>query len=58
MYEEIRDRAITNLEKKRKKVRAMQIVGVIMGSVALFLFFVIQYRAIKVRVIVKARVYL
>ncbi len=40
MYEEIRDRAITNLEKKRKKVRAMQIIGVIFGSAALFLFFI------------------
>ena len=38
MYEELRDRAITNLERKRKKVRAMQIVGVIFGSMALFLF--------------------
>ena len=38
MYEELRDRAITNLERKRKKVRAMQIVGVIFGSFALFLF--------------------
>ena len=40
MYEELRDRAITNLERKRKKVRAMQIVGVIFGSIALFLFFI------------------
>ena len=38
MYEELRDRAISNLERKRKKVRAMQIVGVIFGSIALFLF--------------------
>jgi len=38
MYEELRDRAITNLERRRKKVRAMQIVGVIFGSLALFLF--------------------
>ena len=38
MYEEVRDRAIDNLKKKRKKVRAMQIVGVIFGSLALFLF--------------------
>jgi len=38
MYEELRDRAIINLERKRKKVRAMQIVGVIFGSLALFLF--------------------
>ncbi len=38
MYEEIRDRAITNLDRKRKKVRAMQIVGVIFGSIAMFLF--------------------
>lgn len=40
MYEELRDRAITNLERKRKKVRAMQVVGVIFGSIALFLFFI------------------
>lgn len=38
MYEEIRDRAITNLERRRKKVRAMQIIGVIFGSMAAFLF--------------------
>lgn len=40
MYEELRDRAITNLERKRKKVRAMQIVGAILGSIAVFLFFI------------------
>lgn len=40
MYDELRDRAIINLEKKRKKVRIMQIVGVILGSVSLFLFFI------------------
>ncbi len=38
MYEDLRDRAITNLEKRKKKVKAMQIVGVIFGSVALLLF--------------------
>ena len=38
MYEDLRDRAIANLEKKRKKVKAMQIIGVIFGSVATFLF--------------------
>ncbi|MDF1696305.1 MAG: hypothetical protein P1U56_10750 [Saprospiraceae bacterium] len=38
MYKEVRDRAISNLERKRKKVRAMQIVGVIFGSIAMFLF--------------------
>ncbi len=38
MYEELRDRAIENLERRRKKVRAMQVVGVVFGSVALFLF--------------------
>ena len=38
MYEELRDRAIANLEKRRKKKKAMQIVGVIFGSLALFLF--------------------
>lgn len=40
MYEDLRDRAIANLERKRKKERAMQIVGVILGSVATFLFFI------------------
>ena len=40
MYEELRDRAISNLERKRKKVRAMHIVGVIFGSIATFLFFI------------------
>ena len=38
MYEELRDRAITNLKRRRKKIRAMQIVGAILGSLALFLF--------------------
>ena len=38
MYEELRDRAITNLERKRKKVRVMQVIGVIFGSLMLFLF--------------------
>lgn len=38
MYDELRDRAIRNLERHRKKVRAMQIIGVILGSIALFLF--------------------
>ena len=38
MYEELRDRAIINLERRRRKVRAMQIVGVILGSIAIFLF--------------------
>jgi len=37
MYEEIRERAITNLEVRRKKVRSVQIIGVIFGSVVLFL---------------------
>lgn len=40
MYEELRDRAISNLEKRRKKIRAMQIIGVVFGSAATFLFFV------------------
>ena len=38
MYEDLRDRAIANLEKRKKKVKAMQIVGVIFGSVAVFLY--------------------
>lgn len=38
MYDELRERAIQNLEKRRKKVRVMQIIGVVFGSVALFLF--------------------
>ena len=38
MYEELRDRAIRNLERRKKKVRAMQIVGVVFGSMILFLF--------------------
>lgn len=40
MYEDLRDRAIANLERRRKKVRVMQIIGVIMGSIATFLFFI------------------
>lgn len=38
MFEELRDRAIINLERRRKKVKAMQVVGVIFGSIILFLF--------------------
>ena len=38
MYEELRDRAIRNLEKRRRKVKAMQVVGTIFGSIAAFLF--------------------
>lgn len=38
MYEEVRDRAISNLKRRRRKVRAMQIIGVIFGSIAMFLF--------------------
>ena len=38
MYEDLRDRAIRNLERRKKKVRAMQIVGVVFGSMILFLF--------------------
>ena len=38
MYEDLRERAITNLESRRKKEKAMQIVGAVFGSVALFLF--------------------
>lgn len=44
MYEDLRDRAIANLEKRKKKVKAMQIIGVILGSIATFLFF-IRYTA-------------
>ena len=40
MYEDLRDRAIANLEKRKKKVKAMQIIGVVFGSVATFLFFI------------------
>lgn len=40
MYEDLRDRAIANLEKRKKKVKAMQIVGVVFGSIATFLFFI------------------
>lgn len=45
MYEDLRDRAIANLEKRRKKVKVMQIIGVILGSIATFLFF-IRYLAV------------
>jgi len=38
MYEDLRERAIANLESRRKKEKAMQIVGAVFGSVALFLF--------------------
>ena len=38
MYEDLRERALNNLEKKRKKVRAMQILGAIFGSIAVLLF--------------------
>ena len=38
MYHDLRDRAITNLEKRKKKEKTAQIIGVILGSVALFLF--------------------
>lgn len=38
MYEELRTRAIISLERRKKKERAMQVVGVIFGSAALFLF--------------------
>lgn len=44
MYEDLRDRAIANLEKRKRAERAMQIIGVIFGSVATFLFF-IRYTA-------------
>jgi len=40
MYEELRDRAIVNLEKRKKKEKAMQIIGVIIASVSIFLFFI------------------
>lgn len=40
MYEDLRERAITNLEKKKKKEKTMQIIGVIFGSTATFLFFI------------------
>jgi len=38
MYEDLRDRAITNLERRRKKEKAVQVVGVILGSIAALLF--------------------
>lgn len=38
MYDKTRERAIANLEKRRKKERAMQIIGVVFGSAAVFLF--------------------
>lgn len=38
MYDEIRDRAIISLERRKKKIRAMQIVGAILGSLVLFLY--------------------
>ena len=44
MYEDLRDRAIAKLEKKKKKEKVMQVIGVILGAVATFLFF-IRYTA-------------
>jgi len=38
MYNQLRDRAIANLEERKKKEKAVQIIGVIFGSVAIFLF--------------------
>lgn len=38
MYEDLRERALINLEKKKKKVKAMQIVGAVFGSIAVFLY--------------------
>ena len=40
MYEDLRDRAIANLEKRRKRKKVAQIIGVILGSIATFLFFI------------------
>ena len=43
MYEDLRERAIQNLEKRRKKERTMQVIGVIFGSVAVFLYGVSRF---------------
>ncbi|MEM9545107.1 MAG: hypothetical protein AAGA77_03995 [Bacteroidota bacterium] len=40
MYDDLRDKALENLEKRKRKVRAMQIVGVIFGSIALLLLYI------------------
>ena len=40
MYEDLRDRAIANLERRRKRERVMQVITVVMGAVATFLFFI------------------
>lgn len=45
MYEDLRERAIQNLETRRKKERTMQVIGVIFGSVAAFLFGVSRFMA-------------
>ena len=38
MYEDLRDRAIANLEKRKKKEKIVQVIGVILGSVAALLY--------------------
>jgi len=43
MYEELRDRAITNLERRRKKEKAVQVVGVVLGSIATLLFGIMYF---------------
>lgn len=43
MYEDLRERAIQNLETRRKKERTMQVIGVIFGSVAVLLFGVSRF---------------
>ena len=40
MYDELRERAIRNLERNRRKTRAMQVIAVLFGSIAIFLFFI------------------
>lgn len=44
MYEDLRDRAIANLEKRKRREKVMQVIGAVLGSIATFLFF-IRYTA-------------
>ena len=40
MYDHLREKALINIEKKRKKKRSTQIIGVIFGSIATVLFII------------------
>lgn len=40
MYQDLQERAIEQIEKKRRKKKSLQIVGVIFGSISFFLLIV------------------